>query len=308
MPPRTACATIAAGCAEASQTRSRRRRPSGRYRQAADEDEEGDQEDRRRSTSRLPNSIQRWMSGSPVVAARREAGGRAPWPVRAAEAGLAQPDARAGQDDPDRGRRRRPARSAASRPETARAARRRTGAPGCGRPGGGPQRRHSRLGGRARTHRRSGLPGWHAGQRSGTSAGRRAAGAAVTSGPAACWPGSEAADSALAAARAADRWAPAQATMTQPIAAHSLAPAPGRAGSGPTSAATAGSRLIQMPNTPAGIRRSASSSSRYGITDDSSPIAGPAGEDAGPGQRTVGRAAAAGRYHQRGHHHRDDQA
>ncbi len=46
----------------------------------------------------------------------------------------------------------------------------------------------------------------------------------------------------------------------------------------PTSAATAGSRLIQMPNVPAGTRRSASSSSRYGMTEDSSPIASALGE------------------------------
>ena len=39
----------------------------------------------------------------------------------------------------------------------------------------------------------------------------------------------------------------------------------------PAIAATAGSRLISTPNTPAGIRRSASSSSVYGIADDIIP-------------------------------------
>ena len=43
----------------------------------------------------------------------------------------------------------------------------------------------------------------------------------------------------------------------------------------PISAATAGSRLIQTPNTRAGTRRSASSSSQYGTTEESTPIAAP---------------------------------
>src|SRR5215831_3173617 len=74
---------------------------------------------------------------------------------------------------------------------------------------------------------------------------------------------------------AAPRAAPAQATITQTIAAHSLGSRSSLSSTRPTSAATAGSRLIQMPNTRAGIRRSASSSSRYGMTEDSSPTAAP---------------------------------
>ena len=44
-----------------------------------------------------------------------------------------------------------------------------------------------------------------------------------------------------------------------------------------------------MPKTPAGIRRSASSSNRYGSTDDSSPIATPVARI--PGRASAPRAA-----------------
>src|SRR5215472_15137508 len=61
-----ACAAIPAGCADASQTRSRRRCPPGRNRQAA-------MNTTRATTKitvvtrRLPNSTHRWISGSPVA-------------------------------------------------------------------------------------------------------------------------------------------------------------------------------------------------------------------------------------------------
>ena len=67
IPPRAAWARIPAGCAEASQTRSLRRPlPSGRYRQAAMNTATATTKIAT-VTSRLPNSIQRWMSGSPVA-------------------------------------------------------------------------------------------------------------------------------------------------------------------------------------------------------------------------------------------------
>src|SRR5215470_9933225 len=66
MPPRTAWPTIPAGCAEASQTRSARRRPSGRYRQAATQTTTAITKIAT-VTSRFPNSTQRWMSESPVA-------------------------------------------------------------------------------------------------------------------------------------------------------------------------------------------------------------------------------------------------
>ena len=71
------------------------------------------------------------------------------------------------------------------------------------------------------------------------------------------------------------RAAPALATITQPIAAHSRGARASPSSARPTSAATAGSRLIQMPKIRAGMRRSVSISSRYGMTDDSSPAAIP---------------------------------
>lgn len=49
----------------------------------------------------------------------------------------------------------------------------------------------------------------------------------------------------------------------------------------PISAATAGCVLIHTPNTRVGTRRSASSSSQYGTTEDSSPIASPMAANAG---------------------------
>ena len=49
----------------------------------------------------------------------------------------------------------------------------------------------------------------------------------------------------------------------------------------PTRAATAGSRLIQMPNTLAGTRRRVSSSREYGMIEDSSPMAAPVPSTAG---------------------------
>ena len=49
--------------------------------------------------------------------------------------------------------------------------------------------------------------------------------------------------------------------MTQPIASHSRTASAWPSRTSPTRAATAGSRLIQMPKTRAGTRRSASSSS-----------------------------------------------
>jgi hypothetical protein len=49
----------------------------------------------------------------------------------------------------------------------------------------------------------------------------------------------------------------------------------------PISAATAGSMLIHTPNTRIGIRRSDSSSSRYGMTEESTPIATPIASTAG---------------------------
>ena len=52
----------------------------------------------------------------------------------------------------------------------------------------------------------------------------------------------------------------------------------------PAVAATAGSRLISTPKTPAGIRRSASSSSVYGIADDIIPTAMPTASTAGDQQ------------------------
>src|SRR5215472_11119275 len=86
MPPRTACPTIPAGCAEASQTRSARRPTlfaelaprwgveggssplgltrSGRYRQAATQTTTAITKIAT-VTRRFPNSTQRWMSGSP---------------------------------------------------------------------------------------------------------------------------------------------------------------------------------------------------------------------------------------------------
>src|SRR5215469_4825131 len=88
MPPRTACPTIPAGCAEASQTRSARRPTlfaelaprrgveggssplgltrSGRYRQAATQTITAITKIAT-VTSRFPNSTQRWTSGSPVA-------------------------------------------------------------------------------------------------------------------------------------------------------------------------------------------------------------------------------------------------
>jgi len=48
--------------------------------------------------------------------------------------------------------------------------------------------------------------------------------------------------------------------MTQPMAAHSRTDRTSPSTSSPTRAATAGSRLIKIPKTRAGIRRSASSS------------------------------------------------
>ena len=75
--------------------------------------------------------------------------------------------------------------------------------------------------------------------------------------------------------------APALATVTQPIASHWAAESAWFSMTTPTSAATAGSRLIQMPNTRAGTRRSASSSNRYGITDESRPISSPLTSAAG---------------------------
>ena len=63
--------------------------------------------------------------------------------------------------------------------------------------------------------------------------------------------------------------------MTQQIPAHSAALSRWPSIASPISAATAGCRLIHTPNTRGGTRRSASNSSQYGITDDSSPIAAP---------------------------------
>ena len=58
------------------------------------------------------------------------------------------------------------------------------------------------------------------------------------------------------------RVVPAQAATTQPTASHSRGASTSSSRTRPASAATAGSRLIQMPNTRAGTRRSVSSSNR----------------------------------------------
>ncbi len=80
----------------------RRRPPGGRNRQAAMKTPMATTK-MATVTSRLPNSIQRWMSESPVAPDGGQALRRAVRPVRAAEAGLAEPDRRPGQDDQRRG-------------------------------------------------------------------------------------------------------------------------------------------------------------------------------------------------------------
>src|SRR5204862_3312884 len=67
----------------------------------------------------------------------------------------------------------------------------------------------------------------------------------------------------------ADRDAPAQAPATRPIATTSRRARSWPSTMNPTRAATAGSMLMRIPNTCDGSRRSASSSSVYGIADDS---------------------------------------
>ncbi len=88
--------------------------------------------------------------------------------------------------------------------------------------------------------------------------------------------------------------APALATITQPIASHCAADSDWLSMTMPTRAATAGSRLMQIPNTRVGIRRSVSSSNRYGITDESSPIRRPAASTTGSSSARPALATAAG--------------
>jgi hypothetical protein len=78
--------------------------------------------------------------------------------------------------------------------------------------------------------------------------------------------------------------------MTQPMASHSLAAKDWPSRTSPTRAATAGSRLIQMPKTRGGIRRSASISSEYGMIEESSPMPRPASRM--PGRSSAPRPAA----------------
>jgi hypothetical protein len=70
--------------------------------------------------------------------------------------------------------------------------------------------------------------------------------------------------------------------MTQAMASHSTADRCWFSRIRPIRAATAGSRLIQTPKTRAGIRRSTSSSSQYGTTEDRTPIAAPSPTTFGP--------------------------
>ena len=86
--------------------------------------------------------------------------------------------------------------------------------------------------------------------------------------------------------------APAAATTTSAIATHSRAPSAWPSTTSPASAATAGSSDISTPNTRAGSRRSASSSSEYGITDEASATAAPAASSSGSQQRAAGLADA----------------
>ena len=68
IPPSTICASTPPGCAAASQTRSARRRPAGRNRQAATRTATATTVTAT-VTMRLPNSIQVWNIGSPRVCA-----------------------------------------------------------------------------------------------------------------------------------------------------------------------------------------------------------------------------------------------
>ena len=68
---------------------------------------------------------------------------------------------------------------------------------------------------------------------------------------------------------------------TRPIATRSIAPSAWPRTRKPASAATAGSSDISTPNTRAGIRRSDSSSSEYGITEEASATIAPWASSAG---------------------------
>ena len=241
IPPSTICATIPAGCAAASQTRSGRRRapgPPARNRHAAISTATATTVTTT-VTIRLPNSIQVWNMGSPRVGAATRL-----LRVHCGQSGQPSPDLLSRTAAPVTMMTAveiTPA-SAILRMETgvgsqtAAAQRRATDpGPGAGReraPPGHPAAGWGRL---ARPHGRSGPPRLHPGWR------LQACGA---------WDD-----------RALPRAAPAQATITQTIAAHSLTASASPSMTRPTRAATAGSRLIQMPNTLAGTRRRASSSS-----------------------------------------------
>src|SRR6185503_9170510 len=64
------------------------------------------------------------------------------------------------------------------------------------------------------------------------------------------------------------RVAPTEAATTHSTAIHCGQRSDSPSTMRPTRAATAGSRLIRIPNTRGGIRRNASSSSEYGTTED----------------------------------------
>ena len=103
------------------------------------------------------------------------------------------------------------------------------------------------------------------------------------------------------------RAAPPLATVTQQIPAHSAALSRCPSIASPISAATAGCRLIHTPNTRGGTRRSASNSSQYGITDDSSPIAAPGEQQRRPEHPRRPRGDPGPGDEHRRHAHRDHQ-
>src|SRR5262249_29721478 len=185
-----------------------------------------------------------------------QAAARALRPVRAPQARLAEPDRGTGRDDPGR----------ADHPGEGEVAHR-GGGGGPHRPRPAPR---ERAGARARAAGVRDLlvghgpmvMGWGGGVRDQRSVGWRGQGPAerYASGT---------------GGSLAPRAAPAQAIMTQPMASHSRTASAWSSRTRPTRAATAGSRLIQMPKTRRGIRRSAPISTGDGVIRESSPMPRP---------------------------------